>query len=428
MIRHEDTERRLDAWLGSLPPVPDPDLLADVLAAVAERPQRHPVAAPVVGLLHRADRRVPRPWFSLPALDTRTRMTVAFGLVLAGLLALGVVGALLRPAPFGGGLLALATDQGLMISTPDFATRRVLVDDPTIDVAAWSHDGRRIAIRRHLGGSVLGRAIVSVVDAATGAEVDLTDPMLRPDTGGSVAWTPDDSTLVFVGETNGNLAVVAADTRTGANRRVLSQPINALDLVSVTSDGSHVVFLATPTGRGMENFSIHVVGIDGRDERVLPFDEGAIRWYALSPDDRIAYCRARFGEAGSHLDHDVRVGRLDGTSADVLVGPTDDCAVEWSRAGNALAILRDGSMVGLIDVPSGDVRTSTADATVGIWFPSTHAPVRLSPDARWALVDDGDGHLRNEPFDVTSGSVQAPELDSGGVRDLSWTGTTTSLP
>jgi Tol biopolymer transport system component len=132
--------------------------------------------------------------------------------------------------------------------------------------AAWSPDGRRIAVRRAPAADRYGPSTLSVLNADGSGEHRLTH--LVEAVGYSLAWSPDGRKIVFESEianlphVGGEIFVMNAD---GTGRRNLTRN-PAHDFGPAWSpDGRKIVFVSDRDGK----FEIYVMNADGSGTRKL---------------------------------------------------------------------------------------------------------------------------------------------------------------
>ena len=305
-----------------------------------------------------------------------------------------------------------ATARVRVVDTRTGEGRDLFEGPATVGDAAWSPDGRRLAVVEHRDGAwrvvVWDRASgsLSPVRLAGGA-VPAGDAPVEP------AWSPDGSTLYVPARSPAWAEEAAAEFR-----RLTEGPV-----VVQSSDED---FLAWESLRRRGALlSVQAVPVDGGAAReILP--ERMLRELRVLPDGRLVY------------DDDITTGtsyaRIFGTVETVkvldprtgdertVIATTDSLRPTWSERGTHYAFSEDGAVL-VASVDEAEPREAApAPALGGEW-----SLVSLSPDGRHVLARRrGDlYHLSvegGEPFrvldlpDPDDEDARAPE-----VRVVRWT-------
>ena len=325
----------------------------------------------------------------LIAAGSRSRLPAPFGLAANGLVAYDHEGDIYTADPVSGQTVAVVTGS-------DWDTRPV-----------WSRDGTKFAFIRSAGpglqsgrlaiGSVGSRQVtIATPDSYTG----IADVSFSPD-GREIAFT-DASGVLYVAKVDGSQVRViehqvvypswrppdgaeiimaggagndggaasgmlyAIDTRTSDLRPIL-QPESGTgrDAVSVSPDGSLIAYSASSSvDTGRNTYQIHVVGIDGSGDRVLPMPAGATfqdmpTW--SNDGKRLAIIR---GYSTRNQDVVVAIVPADGSGTGIetahhLTGCCDN-RMEWAPADSAVLLLPEDSQGNPIGQVSIDPATGAA--------------------------------------------------------------------
>jgi len=229
--------------------------------------------------------------------------------------------------PFGlakAGLVAFDRDGDIYVTDPNSGSERAIVTGPDTDIRpVWSLDGTHIAFeRRPDGGSHLANVFVAKADGTdpirvtTSSLVDIHGYAFSPDgrqilvtigsdrtsivyiaqadgsgihqlTTGQIAgeptWRPRDGReIMFVGSIgfgsagSDGTAIYAIDTTTGALRPIRERRGDTYQGAPQWSqDGSHVAYSEWINAPAWTT-QVHVVGADGKGDRVLPQPDGTI--------------------------------------------------------------------------------------------------------------------------------------------------------
>jgi dipeptidyl aminopeptidase/acylaminoacyl peptidase len=264
----------------------------------------------------------------------------------------------------------------------------------------WSPDGNRLAVvaladddeERAPEDPSSTLCVLSVGVGTPHPDPAITTVMPWSDEIGSVAWSPDGSTIACT-------ARVREEDRYG-RRRTKDQPPRRI---------THLYSRLDNVGWTVDRHShLFVVAADGSSPpRQLtdgPYEDAGVTW---SPDGtRLAFTSARHDDWDLTRAIDVYVVDVDGGDP-VRVTATDLAyhAVEWAPGGDSIAVLVSdetsaprNSQVGVVDAATGGLRVLTAE------LDRQCTPPTWDGDLHWFSVEDhGNVHL----YRAGSGPVDA---------------------
>jgi dipeptidyl aminopeptidase/acylaminoacyl peptidase len=268
------------------------------------------------------------------------------------------------------------------------------LSDPLLDwVSVPSMGFPRLSPRReHVGflWDPSGRVELYVVKVRGGSAVQVTHGELPKSPNAPFIWAPDDRSLVFSRDREGNELhdLVRIDRLTGSVIELTHDPTCQRYAVSFSPDGRWVLFASDKGMPGEERqLDLWRIPSDGGDaQRVSHHRQPVNVWisrYLYSPDGtRVAYAAsdqddprdlevflAHPGEKGSERILSVRKG-------------SKEIPVTWSPDGRTVAVESDAAefaRAGLLDISSREVRWLGAGTV-------DESPVDFSPDGRSLLV------------------------------------------
>jgi len=249
------------------------------------------------------------------------------------------------PEPSGTIAFMLVTDDGESshLVTVDVATGDVVgltSPDSFAAYPVWSPDGRSIAFG---GGTDYDSMRLVVADADGRNQRDLGVDF----DGAGLAWSPDGTTLLYVGPSDGGdccdaIATIGSDGE-GAGRIVNG---GGWQGASWAPDGSRIAMVGHPATRdnvmGPEDWDIYTVGIDGSDLTQLTRTEGWEHGVSYSPDGSTILFTRSPNYDDADYDQDVWVMDADGSNERKL---TDwkgfDGFPAWSSDGEWIVFASD---------------------------------------------------------------------------------------
>ena len=264
----------------------------------------------------------------------------------------------------------------ICVIATDGSNRRCLTDNRRFDYdAVWSPDATRIAFVQQIREP--RNPDIYVMSAAGRNKQRLTRSRYDDD---EPQWSPDGTRLVWNrnrGDSpTGQLLVMKAD---GTDKHLLAgrerDDVNA----RWSPDGGQILFMSRDDCYSDAcvnfQFDLHVVGVDGTDERNLTgtdTDEVGAVW---SPDgSRIAFVRHLAGG-----DAEIFVMDADGTSTSQVTDlPGSSALAAWSPDGSQIAFTRitdpDNfeTRLGIVELATGEIRTLTTEEVGGVqpeWSP-----------------------------------------------------------
>ena len=144
---------------------------------------------------------------------------------------------------------------------------------------AWSPDGTRIAFEAIDGGHQVG---LYVLDVASGESTQITGVNVHYERAGDASlqslhplepqFTPDGSSLVYSGGSDGHLVIWIVPVAGGESTLLIGPDLNMRDAEngSLSPNGSLVTFLGSQIGGPGERWVAGVADTDGTDRRLLP--------------------------------------------------------------------------------------------------------------------------------------------------------------
>jgi dipeptidyl aminopeptidase/acylaminoacyl peptidase len=341
MTNERHLERDLPAILGDLAVGSYPDYIDGVLATTAQSRQRPAWTFPERWLPMAVVTRRP---VLAPSVPWRTLGVLALIALLIAVTFAVYVGSQARlPAPFGlagNGLIAFAEDGDIFTADPVTGATTAVVTGPDLDVEpVFSRDGASFAFERKVGGaSGPGRLVVGRFD---GRDPVVVTPEPLAGLNG-YTFSPDGQEILFTLGTLANSTMWIAKVD-GSDVRPLEARRNIIDTPSFRPpDGAEVVFASdAPIASGN---GIYAVDVDGGQVRTIvePSAGVGIGWLTVAPDgSRIAYSASTADT--SRNTYRVHVRGVDGTGDSVLPmppGATFEDAPAWSNDGKHLAVVR----------------------------------------------------------------------------------------
>jgi TolB protein len=416
MTPNYDVARKVGIWLRSERPTMAPEGLLDAIEReVATTPRR-------------------RGWLILDRWAWRHEATVrrvGAGLVLAALvaslilaliLAIGIIGAARPAPPFGlarAGLIAVDTAEGIVVAQPDGTHREVLVPADGQSISpTWSRDGLHLAFW-HRAEPAEPWSLV-VVDARGGGRQVLADGITLTEREqvlsqpSNLSWSPGGHQIVYAADTgegvNRGTSLFTVTLGETGPRRITDPSLHALD-PAWAPNGRLIAF------RNENDGTLHVVAPDGSGERRYSKLTGAGLWPDWSPDGSRLAVMALVGE---QLDIFV-VSNNGSVVTNVSHDAADEYSPSWSPDGSRLAWARvpvDRSARAWVVVadPDGPHLTEIRE-------PADLAPPVWSPDGSrlYSYVQAADGTFQELIVIDPSGRVPILRLPAdGNVGNGNW--------
>jgi len=284
--------------------------------------------------------------------------------------------------------------------------------DPLLDwVSVPAISFPRLSPRREHVGFLWdpdGRVELYVVDLRGGPPVQVTHGDLPKSPNAPFVWAPDDRSLVFSRDREGNELhdLVRIDCATGSVTELTHDPTCQRYALSFSRDGRWLLF-ASDQGLSGEERQLDLWRISangGEAERIARHRQPVNVWisrYLFSPDGgRVVYAASDQDDPRDTEVFLVRPG--DGRPERIFSvrKGSKEVPVAWSPDGRSVAVESDAAefaRAGILDVGSGDVRwlgPGAADET----------PVDFSPGGKALLVFRTRG-VRVQPvvYDLTNG-------------------------
>jgi Tol biopolymer transport system component len=267
---------------------------------------------------------------------------------------------------------------------------------------AFSHDGRRVAFERRIGGPYMD---LGVVDLGTGRQLALTGEQRMA---ACPVWSPDDRWIYHASSRGGTVNVWKIPSLGGPPLQVTVGQGDDTE-PSLSPDGKRMAFATHRAKFGIGEIPLDTQGVGDPPIRWLTSDTAnGAQGPAYSPDgERIAFFSLR---PGGDSDSSVWVVGRDGKSAtSVLRDDYRNIFPRWSRDGQSL-VFHTWS----VEVDPGIRRVNLAGGP----------PEVINSDLLLILVDvDPRGRLIGSGFDphpylydpATRKTVAVEAIDGGGL-------------
>ena len=198
--------------------------------------------------------------------------------------------------------------------------------------AAWSPDGRSLAIAQDCSNKYIPCGDLWTLDLATRARRRITDTQVSEEF--SPAWSPNGRRIAFVRAGRDTNPAIWTSNVDGSDLRPVRSGL-AYDL-SWSPDGTRLAF-ATPVGQHVDQ-DIHVIRVDGGGEKALTSGAAIDAGPDWSPDGAtIAFTRKVGGRTN------VYAMTPDGSGVHALTR-RGGRAPSWSPDGRRIAFVRGGDI------------------------------------------------------------------------------------
>ena len=254
-------------------------------------------------------------------------------------------------------------------SPPVFIDKDVIHGDSAVDMAP---NGREVAFTTYDEGTPRQLIIVAALDGST---YHRFDDVPITDYGGVTYLAPNGDELLYIARSANNEThdIRALDVTTGRTRPIV-ETTTATDIfggISASPDGKRLAYaLQDRETLGVE---LHVIGIDGRDDKVVGHAQGASfeAWPLWDPQGKRLLIER--GQPGEDFARPVIVDAAGGPDVLVQTAITSDGAwKQWAPDGSSVLAQRtvNGKELGeeLWDATTGAVTPASWPAsTVGGW-------------------------------------------------------------
>jgi Tol biopolymer transport system component len=294
------------------------------------------------------------------------------------------------------GLVAYATQEGIMGFDPTAGVTTVIVPGSELCCPEWSPDGRRLAFWVMTlcckgGGTFEGRVHVVDADGSWDRELSGSRPVPSSYLDGGLSWSSDSRRLAYPGSG----AVFIVDVESGERLGLLTGTRQA-----AWSPVEDMLAYALPAGLGAPDRQLGIVlgFADGSEQRVLADEVGAFGPVTWSPDgNALAFaCCDGTSDDGTKETHIWSVG-IDGELRQLTHGDSFDGLPVWSPDGQLIAFqrTRGGPRARVLVVGAdGADATRVTDVLPSPGAGGRVASLRWSPDGtRLLIVPYRAGHL-----------------------------------